>query len=56
MTPRPGQPWQRLQALTVAIDAAALREPYPRLAKLMKSLAIQQTGMQAAGSRPTYAY
>jgi len=37
--PRSGHSWQKLHALVVAIDAAALREPYPRLAKLMESLA-----------------
>jgi hypothetical protein len=54
MTPRSGHGWQKLQALVVAIDAAAEREPYPRLAKLMQSLAIQQTGAQAGGARPTF--
>jgi len=52
--PRSGHSWQKLHALVVAIDAAALREPYPRLAKLMESLASQQTGMQASSARPTY--
>jgi hypothetical protein len=54
MTPRSGHGWQKLQALVVAIDAAAMREPYPRLAKLMQSLAIQPTEMQAPGVRATY--
>jgi hypothetical protein len=54
MMPRSEHGWQKLQALVVAIDAAAEREPYPRLAKLMQSLAIQPTGMQASGARPTY--
>jgi hypothetical protein len=49
--PRSAQPWQRLNALAVALEAAATREPYPRLAQLMQSLAIQQSGMQAAASR-----
>jgi hypothetical protein len=52
--PRYGQPWQKLHALAVAIEAAAEREPYPRLARLMQSLAVQQSGMRAAGARPTY--
>ena len=54
MMPRYGQPWQKLHALAVAIDAAALREPYPRLARLMESLAVQQTAMRAAGPRAIY--
>jgi hypothetical protein len=49
-----GQPWQKLHALAVAIDAAALREPYPRLARLMESLAAQQTALRAGGFRPAY--
>jgi hypothetical protein len=52
--PRYGQPWQKLNALAVALEAAAMREPYPRLAKLMQSLATQQAGFPAAGSRPAY--
>ncbi|HXQ14259.1 MAG TPA: hypothetical protein VN814_06520 [Caulobacteraceae bacterium] len=52
--PRYGQPWQKLHALAVAIDAAALREPYPRLARLMESLAVQQAGIRAPGGRPAY--
>jgi len=44
--PRSEHGWQKLQALVVAIDAAAMREPYPRLAQLMQSLAIQQIGQQ----------
>jgi hypothetical protein len=49
--PRSGKPWQKLQALAVAIEAAAMREPYPRLARLMQSLAVQQTGMRSASGR-----
>jgi hypothetical protein len=51
--PRARQPWQKLQALAVAIEAAAEREPYPRLARLMQSLAVRQTGMRADGARPS---
>jgi hypothetical protein len=49
--PRSAQPWQRLNALAVALEAAAMREPYPRLGQLMQTLAIQQNGMRAAASR-----
>jgi hypothetical protein len=52
--PISGQPWQKLNALAVALEAAAMREPYPRLAKLMQRLAIEQAGMRAANSRPAY--
>jgi hypothetical protein len=52
--PRPGRTWQKLQALILAIEAAELREPYPRLAELMESLATQQGAMRAAGARPAY--
>lgn len=52
--PTPGKPWQKLHALADAIEAAALREPYPRLAQLMQSLAIRQAELRAASSRPTY--
>jgi hypothetical protein len=45
-------PWQKLHALTVAIDAAAMREPYPRLALLMQSLASQQTELRTFAPRP----
>jgi hypothetical protein len=51
---RSGHSWQKLQALVVAIDAAALRDPYPRLAQLMHSLTIQRPGLQAASAGPTY--
>jgi hypothetical protein len=49
-----GQPWQKLHALAVAIEAAAQREPYPRLARLMDSLTAQQPGMRAPGATPAY--
>jgi hypothetical protein len=52
--PRSAHSWQKLQALVVAIEAAAEREPYPRLARLMQSLAMQQTAVRSAGDRPTY--
>jgi hypothetical protein len=49
--PRSAQPWQRLNALAVALEAAEMREPYPRLARLMQSLTSRQSGMHAAASR-----
>jgi len=49
-----GQPWQKLHALTVAIDAAATREPYPRLAQLMQSLALRQTETRSFAPRPAH--
>ena len=49
--PRSAQPWQRLTALAVALEAAELREPYPRLAKLMQSLTIQQGAPRTAAYR-----
>jgi len=52
--PTSRKPWQRLQALADAIEAAALREPYPRLARLMESLAIQQAGLRTGGFQPTH--
>jgi hypothetical protein len=54
MMPKSRQQWQKLHALAVGIEADALREPYPRLARLMQSLAMQQPGMGAAGARPAY--
>jgi len=54
MTPRSAHSWQKLRTLVAAIDAAAMREPYPRLAQLMQSLAAKQATMQDANSRPTY--
>ena len=49
-----GQPWQKLHALAVAIEAAAQREPYPRLARLMDSIAAQQSGVRAPSASPAY--
>ena len=46
--PTPGRPWQKLNALAAAIEAAEQREPYPRLAQLMQALAGQQAGMREA--------
>jgi hypothetical protein len=37
-----------LNALADAIDAAAQREPYPRLAQLMQALVIQPAGLRGA--------
>jgi hypothetical protein len=42
--PNTGYPWRKLQALAVAIEAAAMRDPYPRLGQLMQNLAMPQTG------------
>ena len=39
-----GRPWQKLNALADAIEAAAQREPYPRLAQLMQALEAQRGG------------
>ena len=52
---KPARPWQKLHALTVAIEAAELREPYPRLAELMQIVAIQEAGIRTTGARPAYA-
>jgi hypothetical protein len=52
--PNSGRPWQKLHALAVAIEAAEQREPYPKLARLMQSLAHQEMGMRIAGPRPSY--
>jgi hypothetical protein len=52
--PNSGRPWQKLHALAVAIEAAEQREPYPRLARLMESLALQPSGIRAAAARPAY--
>jgi hypothetical protein len=41
----------KLDALVVAIDAAAMLDPYPRLAQVMQRLAIQHA-MQAQGRLP----
>jgi hypothetical protein len=57
--PRAGRPWQRLQALAVAVESGAAIEPYPRLARLMQSLAASQSsarlaGAHMSGGRPAY--
>ena len=52
--PSSARPWQKLNALAVAIEAAELHEPYPKLARLMQSLALQQTGVRVAGARPAF--
>ncbi|HEY2709268.1 MAG TPA: hypothetical protein VGI95_14560 [Caulobacteraceae bacterium] len=51
---RAGRPWQRLQELAVAVESAATIEPYPRLARLMQSLAASQSSARLAGVRPAY--
>jgi hypothetical protein len=48
--PTSGRPWQKLNALANALEAAAQREPYPRLAQLMQAMAVQQTGMRGTSS------
>lgn len=48
MTPRSAHSWQKLRTLVAAIDAAAVREPYPRLAQLMQSLAPEPSAMRQA--------
>ncbi len=52
MTPRSGYSWDKLNALAVAIEAAAEREPYPRLARLMQDLAVQDRAAPGLGARP----
>jgi hypothetical protein len=52
--PKSRQPWQRLNALAVALEAAAAREPYPRLAQLMESLAAPHAGMGPGAQSQTY--
>jgi hypothetical protein len=42
----------KLYALAVAIDAAAARDPYPRLAELMRTLEMQEARTRPAG-RPS---
>jgi hypothetical protein len=49
--PTSGRPWQKLNTLADAIEAAARREPYPRLAQLMQALAVQQSGIRWATSQ-----
>lgn len=54
MTPSSGYSWHKLHALAVAIEAAAEREPYPRLARLMQDLAVQdRAAVQGAGAQAT---
>jgi hypothetical protein len=48
--PTSGRPWQKLNALAAAIEAAAQREPYPRLAQLMQAISVQQAGTRGASS------
>jgi hypothetical protein len=45
-----GPPRQNLQALVLAVEYAELREPYPRLAQLMQSLAARDAGMRAVSA------
>jgi len=52
--PNSGRPWQKLNAIAAAIEAADQREPYPRLARLMDSLAAPRTGLGFAVARPSY--
>jgi len=52
--PNSGRPWQKLHALAIAIEAAEQREPYPKLARLMQSLAMQQAGLRTGGAQPAY--
>ena len=49
--PTSGRPWQKLNALAAAIEAAAQREPYPRLAQLMQVLAVQQAETRGTNSQ-----
>jgi len=46
--PTSGRSWQKLNALADAIEAAAQREPYPRLAQLMQALAVQRRGLRGS--------
>jgi hypothetical protein len=45
----------KLYALAVAIEAAAGRDPYPRLAEFMRTLAIQEAGTRPVRRAPTHA-
>jgi len=49
--PTSGRPWQKLNALAAGIEAAAQREPYPRLAQLMQALAAPQAGIRGTDSQ-----
>jgi hypothetical protein len=46
--PTSGRPWQKLNALADAIEAAQQRDPYPRLAQLMQVLAAPHDGARGA--------
>jgi len=46
-----GPPRQSLQSLVLAVERAEMREPYPRLAQLMQSLAAQDVGARAVYAR-----
>jgi hypothetical protein len=46
--PTSGYSWRKLEALAVAIEASAQREPYPRLARLMQDIALRDTRSIAA--------
>jgi len=52
---RRGAPRQTLEALVLAVEHAELREPYPRLAQLMQSLAARDAGARAAYAGAVYA-
>jgi hypothetical protein len=49
--PTSGRPWQKLNALAAAIEAAAQREPYPRLAQLMQALTAPQVGSRETNAQ-----
>ena len=40
-----GHAWGKLRALAVAIEATSTREPYPRLAQIMRDPAANGAGM-----------
>ena len=48
--PTSGRQWQKLNALADAVEAAARREPYPRLAQLMQALVAQESPTRAIHS------
>ena len=47
MTPKLGHPWGKLRALSTAIEAAATREPYPRLAQFMRGPSMNNAAVSA---------
>jgi hypothetical protein len=51
--PTSGYSWRKLEALAVAIEASAQREPYPRLARLMHDIALRDA--RSIGSRLAHA-